>query len=179
MEAIVPTEIGMPMLRNDLPEQSNTETVINYLDTIDELREAAAMRITSYHSRLENLYVCYVSAEGLSPTKSFQKYNRSISRKIPTKLGRTIYYITVRRIRIVCFKQTRRGTCTQNVECYASQKVLSIKNDSISNFVPIPSIYNKVQIRLMSYRPSMVDAQLVHYKVRRRLMSCRPSMVDA
>ena len=56
MEDIVPTEIGMPTLRIDLPEQSNAETIIKDLDTIDELLEAAAVRITSYHNRLENLY---------------------------------------------------------------------------------------------------------------------------
>ena len=55
MEAIVPTEIGMPTLRINLPEQSNAETVIKDLDTADELREAIAVRIASYHSRLANL----------------------------------------------------------------------------------------------------------------------------
>ena len=43
MEAIVPTEIGMPTLRTDLPEQSNAKTVIKDLDTVDELREAAVV----------------------------------------------------------------------------------------------------------------------------------------
>ena len=56
MEAIVPIEIGRPTLRTDLPEQSNAEYVIKDLDTEDELREAAAVRITSYHNRLANLY---------------------------------------------------------------------------------------------------------------------------
>ena len=55
-EAIGSTEIGMPTLRIDLPEQSNTETVIKDLDTTNELREAVVVRITSYHSRLANLY---------------------------------------------------------------------------------------------------------------------------
>ena len=55
MEAIVRTKIGMPTLRRDLPEQSNTETMIKDLDTADELRETTAMRIASYHSRLANL----------------------------------------------------------------------------------------------------------------------------
>ena len=40
-------------------------------------------------------------------------------------------------------------------------------------------VHYKVRVRLMSYRPSMVDAQLVHCKARGRLMSYRPSMVDA
>ena len=56
MEAIVPTEIGMPTLRIDLPKQSNVETMIKDLDTKDELREAAAMWIASYHRRITNLY---------------------------------------------------------------------------------------------------------------------------
>ena len=56
MEAIVLIEIGMPMLRIDLPEQSNTETMIKYLDMADELRKATVVRIASYHSKLANLY---------------------------------------------------------------------------------------------------------------------------
>ena len=56
MEAIVPTKIGMPTLRTDLPEQSNIEYVIKDLDMADELCEEAAVRIASYHSRLANLY---------------------------------------------------------------------------------------------------------------------------
>ena len=56
MEAIIPTEIDMPMLRTDIPEQSSIEYVIKDLDMANELREAAVVRITSYHRRLENLY---------------------------------------------------------------------------------------------------------------------------
>ena len=56
MEAIVPTEISMPTLRTDIPEQSNTESVIKDLDMTDELREAMAVRIASYHRKLANLY---------------------------------------------------------------------------------------------------------------------------
>ena len=56
MEAIVPTEIGKPTLRTDIPEHSNAETVIKDVDMADELCEAAAVRIASYHSRLANLY---------------------------------------------------------------------------------------------------------------------------
>ena len=55
MEAIVPTKIAMPKLRTDIPEQSNTESVIKDLDMADELSKAAAVRIASYHHRLANL----------------------------------------------------------------------------------------------------------------------------
>ena len=44
------------MLQTDLAEQSNAEIVIKDLNTTDELCEAAAMRIASYHNRLANLY---------------------------------------------------------------------------------------------------------------------------
>ena len=45
MEAIIPTEIGMPTLRTGIPEN---EAVTKDLNMIDKLREAAAVRITSY-----------------------------------------------------------------------------------------------------------------------------------
>ena len=65
------------------------------------------------------------------------------------------------------------------MECYAPQKVLSIKNDSISNHVLVSIFHYKTRVRLMFDRPSRVDAQLVHYKAQVRLMFYRPSMVDA
>ena len=43
MEVIVPTEIDMSTLRTNIPEQSNTESMINDLDMVDELREAAVV----------------------------------------------------------------------------------------------------------------------------------------
>ena len=56
MEAIIPTKIGMPTIRTCMPEQENAELVIRDLDTVDELRESAAVRIASYQRRLENYY---------------------------------------------------------------------------------------------------------------------------
>ena len=37
MEAIIPTQIGMPTIRSDMPEQENAELVIKELDTVDGL----------------------------------------------------------------------------------------------------------------------------------------------
>ena len=37
MEAIIPTEIGMPTIRSDVPEQENAELVLKDLDKVDEL----------------------------------------------------------------------------------------------------------------------------------------------
>ena len=56
MEAIIPTEIGMPTIRTDMPKQENSKLVIKDLDMVDELRELAAVRIASYQRRLENSY---------------------------------------------------------------------------------------------------------------------------
>ena len=48
MEAIIPTEIGMPTLRIKIPEKANTEAIAKDLDMEDELREAAVIRMASY-----------------------------------------------------------------------------------------------------------------------------------
>ena len=56
IEAIIPTEIGMPTIRTRMPDQENAELVIKDLDTVDELRESATICITSYQRRLTNSY---------------------------------------------------------------------------------------------------------------------------
>ena len=56
MEAIIPTEIGMPTLRTKIPEEANAEAVTKDLDMTNELREVATVRIASYKQRLTNLY---------------------------------------------------------------------------------------------------------------------------
>ena len=56
MEVIIPTKIKMPTIQAEIPEKSNAEAVAKDLDTTDELREAAVVRITSYKQRLENLH---------------------------------------------------------------------------------------------------------------------------
>ena len=86
MEAIVPTEISMPTLRTDLPEQSNAESVIKDLDTADELREAAVMWIASYHRRLVNLYNRRVKPRMFQPRdlvlrKVFENTTNPLARK--------------------------------------------------------------------------------------------------
>ena len=56
MEAIIPTEIGTPTLRTEIPKKANVETVTKDLDMADELREVTAVHIASYQQRLINLY---------------------------------------------------------------------------------------------------------------------------
>ena len=56
MEAIIPTKIGMPTIRTRMLDQENAELVSEDLDTVDKLRESAAVRIASYQRRLENSY---------------------------------------------------------------------------------------------------------------------------
>ena len=56
MEAIIPTEIGMPTIGENIPEQGSIELMIKELDTVDELRESAAIRIVSYQRQLDISY---------------------------------------------------------------------------------------------------------------------------
>ena len=56
MEAVIPTEIGIPTIRTVTPESENEGSVIKELDTSDELREAAVIRVTSYQRSLANFY---------------------------------------------------------------------------------------------------------------------------
>ena len=56
MEAIIPTEIGLPTIRTTTPKSENARLVVRELDTSDELREAAAIRVASYQRRLANSY---------------------------------------------------------------------------------------------------------------------------
>ena len=56
MEAIIPTEIGLPTIRTATPEPENEGSITRELDTSDELREAASIRVASYQHRLENSY---------------------------------------------------------------------------------------------------------------------------
>ena len=48
MEAIIPTKIGIPTIRTNVPEQGNANVVIKDLDTVNELQESGAIRIASY-----------------------------------------------------------------------------------------------------------------------------------
>ena len=56
MEAVIPTEIGIPTVRTVTPEPASEESMIRELDTSDELWEAAAIRVASYQRRLANSY---------------------------------------------------------------------------------------------------------------------------
>ena len=56
MEAVIPTEISLPTIRTATPDPANEESMIRELDTSDELREAAAIRVASNQRRLANSY---------------------------------------------------------------------------------------------------------------------------
>ena len=56
MQAVISTEIGLPTIRTTTPGSENAGSVVRELDTSDELREAAAIRVESYKRRLENSY---------------------------------------------------------------------------------------------------------------------------
>ena len=48
MEAIIPTKIGMPKLRIEIPEEAHTEALAKDLDMTDELREATTVCMALY-----------------------------------------------------------------------------------------------------------------------------------
>ena len=62
MEAIIPTEIGMPILRTEISKEANSKTLTRDLDMTDELREAAAIRVASSQERMTNLYNRHVKS---------------------------------------------------------------------------------------------------------------------
>ena len=56
MEAIIPTEIGVPTLRMEIHEKANTEAITKDLDMANEFREAVAIRMALYQKKMINLY---------------------------------------------------------------------------------------------------------------------------
>ena len=56
MEAIIPTKIGVPTLRAEIPEKANTEVITKDLDMTDELHEVVVVRMTSHQQKVTNLY---------------------------------------------------------------------------------------------------------------------------
>ena len=67
IKAIIPTEIGMPKLRTDMPEQLSKKSIIKDQDIADELCETAPERVASYHRRLANLYNRHVKPRVFQP----------------------------------------------------------------------------------------------------------------
>ena len=67
MEAVIPTEIGLPTVRTATSESENVESIIRELDASDELREAAAIRLASYQHRLANAYNKWVRPRVFRP----------------------------------------------------------------------------------------------------------------
>ena len=67
MEVVIPTEVGLPTIRIDTPDSENAESIVRELDVSDELREAAAIRITSYQRCLVNSYNRQVKPREFQP----------------------------------------------------------------------------------------------------------------
>ena len=67
IEAVIPTEIGLPTSRTTMLDPANEESVIKELDTSDELREAAAVRMASYQCHLANSYNKRVKPQMFQP----------------------------------------------------------------------------------------------------------------
>ena len=56
MEAIIPTEIGMPTLQTEIDGKTNAGAITKDLDMVDELQKAATIHIASYQQRMTNPY---------------------------------------------------------------------------------------------------------------------------
>ena len=73
-EAIVPTEIGMPTIQIEIPEEVNAEAITKDLDTTDELREVAVVRISIISAEAGKLAqpackAAYIQSRGVSLKK--------------------------------------------------------------------------------------------------------------
>ena len=60
MEAIIPIEIGLPTLRTEILEKTNTKSIAKDLDMADEFHEAAVVRIALYQQRVASSYNMHV-----------------------------------------------------------------------------------------------------------------------
>ena len=133
MEAIIPTKIGMPAIRTETLKEANIEVVVKDLDMVDELREAAAVRIASYQQRLASLHNRRVKPRTFKTSelvlrRVFENTANPADKKqeVPTQLGRTIHSGSSRDNQVFRTKQGKRDHCSQNVECHAPQELLSI-----------------------------------------------------
>ena len=57
----------MPTIWTNVPEQENAELMIKDFDTVNELRESAAIRIASYQGRLASSYNKRVKPQAFQP----------------------------------------------------------------------------------------------------------------
>ena len=56
-EAVLPSELKIPTARSVLMNvEENSPLVIDYLDTINELRDQASIRLASYHQTIARSY---------------------------------------------------------------------------------------------------------------------------
>lgn len=61
MDAVIPTEIGLPTIRTDATKQNDANTELGRnLDWADEVRESAAIRMADYQQRASAHYNCKV-----------------------------------------------------------------------------------------------------------------------
>ena len=67
MEVVIPTEVGLPIIRTDTPDSENAESIVRELDVSDELWEATTIRIASYQRRLASSYNRWVKPGEFQP----------------------------------------------------------------------------------------------------------------
>ena len=77
MEAIIPIEIGMSIIRMEILEEANVEALAGDLDMKNEIHKAVVVSVASYQQRTTNLYnrrvrQCAYQAEDLVLRRVFE-----------------------------------------------------------------------------------------------------------
>ena len=102
MDAVIPTEIGLPMIRTAVQGQKdeNLELERN-LNWANEVRENASIRMVTYQQRAAAHYNCKARPQvfkigALVFRKVFENIAKKRSREVPSKLGRPLHYLESR-----------------------------------------------------------------------------------
>ena len=122
MEAIIPIEIGMPMIRTEVPGTANAEAISKDLDMADELLEAAAIRIASYQHRMASLYnkhitSCAFQVEDLVLGKVFENTTDLTTRKFQPNWEGPYMIVRVGLDELYALNKLDGGTSALDVEC--------------------------------------------------------------
>ena len=122
VEAIIPLEIGFPMLRTSLfTPYSNDNLLEQSLDLIEERRENAMVQLAYYQQKLNKGMTKYkvktIGPWGLSVEKGCGHCKKSSMGKVMAQLGKTIPYHFGSWYRCILPRRSRRKCCTATLEC--------------------------------------------------------------
>ena len=98
-EAVIPTEVVIPTARYLLQDpQTNNRILTEDLDTIDELRDLARLRIAAHQQRIANSYnknirIRRFQIGDLVLRKTFQNTKDPVDGKLDSKAGKGAYWL--------------------------------------------------------------------------------------